>query len=390
MNLTIRACCLAAVILAVGPVVATVADDVDDLFGGGAAPGGPAVADDPFDEPADPFGAPPPKPAKPAEKKPEDEPEIELPPEPPVDPELLRLHLTDGSVFSGKLTVKEITVATKFGSLTVPITKLRRFMPGLESRAELNTQVAELIETLGDDDYRKRETAQLALIKMGLPVRGELQLHRDDENAERARRVKMILQKLETLAEDEGEDDSTELWTRDDTVETTSFTMTGKISPRTFTINGKYGVLTVPLGDIKSVRRVLRLSREDIRKSVSLDGTYIAQMKYKSSGVRVERGDKITVNATGRISRSGSSSYVSTPAGTSRFGTFMSSPMVYGGTLVARIGSGGSVIKVGASRTFTATRSGTLRFAIGMRPDYVGRYQFPGKYDLKIKVRPGD
>src|SRR5687767_10347418 len=70
---------------------------------------------------------------KPAEKK--EEPAVDVPRAPAVDlgPKHIRLHLLDGSVISGDLSVSEIEVETSFGKLVVPIDRIRSLKPGLDS-----------------------------------------------------------------------------------------------------------------------------------------------------------------------------------------------------------------------------------------------------------------
>lgn len=322
---------------------------------------------------------------KPRDAEPEPEPEAD---QPPVDPEVVRLHLTDGSIVTGKFSVPEITVDTEFGALQVPITRIRRFVPGLESHPGLYGRIRELIEQLGGSDYKARETAEQELFKLGAPIRGELAQYRDDSNAERARRVKAILSKLEELDGDDFDSAAgREEWIREDTVETIEFTIVGRISPERFTVNNRFGTLTIGLEDIKSVER--GEESQDIRKSLSVPASYIVQKNFKSTGVLVEKGDRILVEADGRIVRSGSSSYFSDPGGSSRLQTYTSNPTIYGGTLVARIGKGGKVQKVGKNATLTADQPGVLYFSIAMSSNYA-RYPFIGQYNVKLKVERGD
>lgn len=307
-----------------------------------------------------------------------------------VDPELVRLNLTDGSIVSGKFTISHITVETEFGPLDVPITRIRRVVPGLESHASLYGRIRELIEDLASDDYKQRETAEQELFKMGPPVRAELELYRDDSSAERARRVKAILARLDELSEDDFGESEAETWIREDTIETVEFTIVGKVSPETFTVNNRFGTLTIDLDYITSIER--GEESEDVRKSLTVPATYLVHptlQNFRSTGILVEKGDRVSVRADGRIVRSGSSSYFSTPSGNSRLQAYTSNPIIYGGTLVARLGKNGKVLKVGKGSNFTARQSGVLYFAIAMSQNYA-RYPFIGQYDLKVKVERGE
>ena len=62
--------------------------------------------------------------------------------------DLVRLHLMDGSIIAGKLTVDALQVETTFGPLNVPIRSLKSFTPGLGSHPSLAAEIARLIENL--------------------------------------------------------------------------------------------------------------------------------------------------------------------------------------------------------------------------------------------------
>ncbi len=268
--------------------------------------------------------------------------------------------------------------------------KLKKFTPGLASREELRAQIHQWVDDLGADNAPQREAGQRSLMALGLKVRNEIQSYRNDKDAERANRIKTILENFDKQASDLDEEELQELeekaWSHDDRVESSKFTILGKIVQEQFELESKYGTITIDISDIRSIREVSD-KPEDVSKSLTVNGDNLAQKKFKSSGVRVEKGDKIIVRASGQIQRSGSSSYISGPDGSSRFGQYI--PNIIGGSLVAKVGRG-SAIRVGSQSTFTAKQTGTLQFAIGMRPDYVGRYQFTGQYKLRVKVVRGD
>jgi hypothetical protein len=330
---------------------------------------------------------------KPGEKKKEEE-AVEVPRPPVVElgPKFIRLHLQDGSVISGDLSVTEVTVETQFGKLTVPISKIRSFTPGLDSNKKAAGQINALIEKLGGDDYKTREQAHKDLAAMGVRVKNELEKHVASENAELKRHVTEILKEQEEAAEEQADDDaagaSDTPWIPLDTVVTTDFTVLGKVMPQDFTIDSKYGPLKIALGDISKAERESS-ARESYKKNMSVDGGTLAQRGFKSSGIKVQAGDKITVKAEGSIVMSpwGSNAH-SGPDGMPNYGWYIPN-QIAGGALCARIGEKGQPFKVGRSLTFTAKSSGTLQFAIGIQAEYAGEgYQFPGEYKLKLRVDP--
>ncbi len=330
---------------------------------------------------------------KPGEKKPEEEAvEVSRAPVVQLGPKFIRLHLQDGSVISGDLSVTEITVETQFGKLTVPIAKVRSFTPGLDSNKKAAEQINGLIEKLGGDDYKTREQAHKDLAAMGIRVQKELDKHVGSENAELKRHVTEILKELEEAAEEQADDDSGSAsaspWIQLDTIVTTDFTVLGKVMPQDFTIDSKYGPLKIALGDISKAERESG-ARESYKKNMSVGGDTLAQRGFKSSGIRVQAGDRIVVKAEGSIVMSpwGSNAH-SGPDGMPNYGWYIPN-QIAGGALCAKIGDKGQPFKVGRSLTFTAKTSGMLQFAIGIQAEYAGEgYQFPGEYKLKLRVDP--
>lgn len=349
--------------------------------------------DDPFGEPVKP--AEPTTEAKEGEKKegekkegdPSDEP-IEITPlKPMVDPDTVKVYLGDGSIVTGKLTMQEITIATEFGELKIPVTKILSFTPGLDSLPKLSEQVKASVEALGSNDFKTRDAAQKELMAMGAPVRSELSRHLGDSNAERVKRVREVIAKLDEMAED-SEDGPKQGWARGDTIVTDEFTVIGKIGPQEFTFESKYGTLGVALADIRSLQREVTGGPTEIRKSLSVEGQYLATTSFKESKIKLQAGDKVTVTAGGKLTMTpwGNRSSVG-PDGNTRYGNMsLDGQNFAGGTLVGKVGSG-KVFKVGASHTFTADKAGELQFAVAVHPSYGrGEYSFPGQYDLKIKV----
>jgi hypothetical protein len=332
-------------------------------------------------------------PTAPGAAKKEDEEVVDVPRTPVVQlgPKFMRLHLQDGSVISGDLTVTEIAVETQFGKLVVPIDKIRSFAPGLDSNTKLDEQIQTLIKTLSSDDYKTREQAHKDLVAMGRTVQKELEKYTADENAELKRHATEILKELEEAAaeaeDSEGATANMPL-ARLDTVVTTDFTVLGRVDPAQFEIQSKYGPLTIQLADIARGERDVG-ERESLRRSLSINAANLAQRGFKSTGIRVQAGDKVTINAEGSIVMSPwGNNQQSGPDGMQNFGWYIPG-QIPGGALCARIGDKDTVFKVGAKSTFVAKKSGIIQLAIGMQGEYANEgYQFPGEYKVKVKVDP--
>jgi len=366
--------------------------------------------DDPFGEPPrvqrvedDLFGAPAEAPAKVEDKQPDEKPDAEKddpddvgePAEPagavPLSPREVRLHLMDGSVISGELTVDEITLTTEFGELVIPIARIRSFRPGLDSYPQIAERIDSLFDDLASDDYQSRENAHKALVKMGVKIYRELKRFEKGDNAEQNRHVQEILKEVEKLIEEQrefGAEDRVEPYIREDTVETTLFTALGSISPQTFTIASKYGPLTVQLADIRLADRPTG-KKEPIRRSFTVNGTNLVQLGLKNTSIRVEKGDKITITAEGQMVMTpwGSNAMV-TPDGAGNYGWYLPNKIPIG-ALVARIGSSGEVMKIGSKYSGVAKRNGVLHFGVAMQAQYAQQgYSYPGQYEVKVKIEP--
>ncbi len=353
-------------------------------------------AADPFRGGADPFSddatpaASTEEPAA-AEENADDEAAVTTEAAAPVSPRAIRMNLLDGSIITGELSVDEITVETEFGPLTVPVANIRSIVPGLDSSTGTASQIEKQIEDLGSDDYQVREKAHKDLVKWGTRIRGELTRYTNDDNAERKRHITEILKEFDELAEDYDEFDEGQRpreWIRGDTVVTTEFTIVGRVAQSSFDVASKYGTLTVKLADIRSADRPTG-SKPEIRRNVNVDGNSLAQRGFKSSGIRVEAGDKISITAEGQVVMSPwGSNQSSTPDGAANFGWYIPNEIPTG-ALVAQIGNSGKIFKVGSKHTFTATKSGTLNFAVAMQNEYSQNgYAFPGQYRVRIKVNP--
>ena len=307
-------------------------------------------------------------------------------------PRYLKMHLFDGSVLTGDLSIAEITVETQFGKLVVPIEKIRSFSPGLDSFPEVAAEITGKIKSLGADDYKTREAAHKELSAMGVKIQRELEKFVADENAEIKRHVGEILKEIEEATEEQSDDDEEtpveQPWIRLDTVVTSDFTVIGKVSPAEFKIAAKYGDLNVKLADIRRAERDVS-AKESFRRNVTVQGENLAQRSFKSTGVRVQAGDRITFKAEGSIVMSPWGSNASSgPDGAPNYGWYIPN-QIAGGTLVGKIGDKGTIFKVGRQSTMVAKNSGVLQLAIGMQGDYAGDgYNFPGEYRVKLKIDP--
>ncbi len=304
-----------------------------------------------------------------------------------IAPDEVRLHLMEDSIVTGVLSVQSITVTTEFGTLEIPVTQIVSVVPGLDSHPEHKRQIVSLIQQLGANNVKERDEAQKALAEMGAPIAAILERYTSDDDAERRTRVQKILAEIEEASEEFADENSTaKSLIPEDTVQTTLFTVVGKVSPKSFEVKTKFGMLTVALADIREARRDMGGSQE-IRKSFGVSGANLVQMNYKNSGIRVNKGDEVSITADGSIIMSPWGNNVSsTPEGGANFQWYIPNK-IPGGALVARIGTSGPDFKVGSKHSFTATKAGVLYFAVAMNAQFANQgYNFPGEYNVKVRV----
>ncbi len=288
----------------------------------------------------------------------------------------------DGSSVAGKLSVSELAVDTRFGPLKIPVDQIKSFAPGLKSHPEFQAKLNGLIGDLSAEAFADREKAQDELQAMGIDIKGELELALKTAEAEKEMRLTKILEEFESTAADDSAA-NTHAWVADDVIVTDGFTIVGHITTGNFAIESPYGVLQLKLADVREARRD-GLEPEDIRKTITVAGTTVGNHNFTASGLRLNKGDQVTIAAIGSIQMTPFGNQQSGPDGGANFGA-MPPENILGGTLVGRVGKTGEVIKLGSNHTFTVTKAGVLEMGIAMNQDFAGS-PFPGEYTVKVRV----
>jgi len=302
----------------------------------------------------------------------------------------IKLHMWDGSIVGGKVSVAGINVRTEFGQLTIPINQIVAFYPGLDSFPQKRAQLKQLVDDLGNGTYQVREDAHRALVKMGLPLKKEIDKFTDGGSVERKKHLVEIRKELDELADDnEDMDEPVQIreLTRQDRIVTSNMTVVGKIQEDLFVITSKFGELKVQLEDIEHASRDVDIAKEDLRTKLTLDSDNFFQRKPKSTGIRVNRGDRIRIKAGGAMQWTNWNT-TSTPEGLSNQGKWGSIPS---GTLIACVGKDqNNVVKVGSKEEWVSKKNGVLYLAIAIQDSYVNNdgYRWTGEYDVKILVKP--
>lgn len=302
----------------------------------------------------------------------------------------IKLHMWDGSIVGGKVSVESIKVMTEFGQMTIPIKQIVKFYPGLDSLPKKKAQLEQLVQELGDESYQVREDAHRTLVKIGLPLRKEILKFTDGGSVERKKHLIEISKELDELLEDAEDLDAsihtTELARRDKIV-TPIMTIVGKIQQERFEITSKFGELKVRLEDIEHASRNNKTFKDEIRRKLTLDSDNFYQRKPKSVGIRVSKGDRIRIKAGGAMEWTNWNKS-STPNGLASQGRWRS---INSGTLIACIGKDeNNVLAVGTQKEWVAKRNGILYVAIAVQDKYLqsNSYRWSGDYEVKVIVQP--
>ena len=302
----------------------------------------------------------------------------------------IKLHMWDGSIVGGRVSIDSIEVATEFGILNIPIKEIVAFYPGLDSFPQKKAQLEQLVQDLGNSTYQVREDAHRTLVKIGLPLQKEIDKFTDGGSVERKKHLIEIRKELQELVDeaDELEEPTTirEL-TQQDKVVTPNMTVVGKIQTELFEVTSKFGELKVQLEDVEYASRDVNLPKDDLRKKVTLDSDNFYQLKPKSTGIRVNKGDRIRIRADG-VMQWTNWNKSSTPEGLSSQGSWKA---FQSGTLIARVGrSDDNCVKVGSKEEWVAKRNGVLYLAIAIQDSYVKNngYRWTGEYEAKVVVSP--
>lgn len=305
---------------------------------------------------------------------------------------LIRFRLWDGSVAIGELENPILHMQTDFGRLEIPVQKIRQFRPGLQSYPQVKQKIDTLVEQLGDREFEVRERAHRELAAMGVMISQLIPTYSDGGSAERKKHLTELKEEIDQLIEESeefGADEDQVPLIELDAVNTGDFTVLGTIEEKEFVVRTKYGSLKIGLNDVQVAERAGKHRSPAIRKVVNIKGTQFMQTSPVSTGIRVQRGDKVSIRADGSVNWANWGNITSTPDGIGNQGQWNGHQC---GRLIARIGKNGPIVDVGSRGEFVVKTSGTLYLGIAMQDAYAQNegYSFVGQYRARITVQPAE
>jgi hypothetical protein len=300
-----------------------------------------------------------------------------------------------------------VTVNTKYGKLTVPLSEVKKIDLGFRYPDGMASKVRAAMDDLGAADYKTREEAQKKLVGYGEYAVAAVRAGLKSSVPEVAERCAQILKKLgEKVSGEKMEAREADL------IVTEELTIRGTIETTTFKAKSKYfGESMVKLADLREFRPVGVKSDGNF----SLDAAKYATQGWKGwyeSGVVVEKDAALEITVEGQIDQwsqepgryvsgpNGTGAQVVGPAGEAQAmgigpggfqgraggpGAFPGGQGLYqSGAVYAKIGDKGAVFKVGSSfKQAKASTAGKLYFIIA--PSSWGN-ESVGEYQVKVKV----
>lgn len=306
-------------------------------------------------------------------------------------PREVRLRLWDGTIVTGDLGRDSLHVRTRFGLLEVPVADIVVLTPGLRSLPELRQKLDGWIEQLGDRDFQVRQQSMQNLLAVGPRILEYLGSVGDGGSAERKKNLLALTEQLQELQDDS--ENGIEVGTppplgMEDSLATAEFVIVGEIEEQEFEVTTRFGVLAVRLGDIEQADRTWMLQASTVRRTVEIGARDFFQTSPQETGVRVHRGDRIQIRASGNVSWVSWGNIASSPEGINNQGQWESMNC---GMLAARIGKSGPYIPVGSEETFVAEQDGEILLGVAMNDNLANQqgYEWTGSYKARITVTSG-
>lgn len=283
--------------------------------------------------------------------------------------------LRDGTIIIGKTELKSIEVITAYGSLNVPIRDVQRIRVGKKSDRELKARIDRCIADLGSKDFAARDQATTDLAKLGRLAYTELRKAANSDDLEVKERATKLLDDMGVV------EDEADIPPENDELVTPTFTIAGTIKLDTLSIATKFGTLKVAKKDLAKMSVG---ETEQLSKVVSVPAKATAG-KLIATGIRLKRGDRLTITAQGNISYRNYGGTQFSPEGSSNYGNWNENIMI--GALIGRIGSSGPVFKIGERFADKMEAEGELHLGIAA-VESAGSYG-TGEYKARVQVQAG-
>jgi hypothetical protein len=290
----------------------------------------------------------------------------------------VEVRLADGSSVRMALTQPNIEITTKYGKLSVPAAEIRRVEFGFRYPDGAESKIDELVTTLGDGNYKRREAAAAELLTYRELAYPALKRATKSSDAETAKRASELVQKLEDKIPPE------KLKFRDfDLLSAVDFTARGRIEAKTLQGSTPYfGDVRLQVAEVRSLRSVAFGGETTVQLDASRH-TDQANGTWLETDVELNGDMPVEIVASGQVSLYRGGGYEAGPKGHQSYpspnGAHLS------GALIGRVGTSGEVFLVGEKYYGTPKESGKLYLRLAPSP-WPG--QASGTFKVSISPNP--
>ena len=313
----------------------------------------------------------------------------------------VRVALRDGSSFSGKTLMGNVSLVTDYGKLEIPLQNVTSLDLGITPDKSNETKIINLIKQMGNSDENMRKSAYEELSKMNI---GSVQIISDFIYSEKYQPAEFTdytpegaLNELKAaLSVDESISDK-DIVTIDG-----QYTMGGTYDFKKIDLKTEYGMLSLPKEKIKHIDVLYTPTGDGSdRNFVLLGSKHISSNGnggWFKTGIMMKQGQKLNISASGEITFASLSNQKYKPDGKIS-GAATTTDVDYGegdynygssstyptyGNVVYKLGETGTVMKAGAKFNGAVQGSGMLFLSIY---ETVYNASNTGSYSVKVSVK---
>ncbi|OIP00146.1 MAG: hypothetical protein AUJ97_08070 [Bacteroidetes bacterium CG2_30_32_10] len=287
------------------------------------------------------------------------------------------LTLRDGNVMKGTTTITKVMLETDYGKLDLPIKFVNTIEFGIIPDKTKTDKINNLLKQLYSTDETQRKSAYDELEKMemnAIPTISDFIFSTTLESIEGNEYTPENI--LNDLKGKFGIDE--DFISKDIVSYDNEYKAGGSYTLKEISLKTEYGSLTIPKEKIKNIEVMYSnfdASNSNFKLMASKNISSNTNGGWLKTGIMVKSGQKLTINATGKVilkSLSGNTYYSngSTTSATDGGEDFVDGEDVTTstypsyGNVVYKIGDSGETIKVGAKYNGTVTSSGMLYLSI--------------------------
>ncbi|HEY4799465.1 MAG TPA: hypothetical protein VII99_10355 [Bacteroidia bacterium] len=311
----------------------------------------------------------------------------------------VKVTLRDGSMFAGKTVMGNISFATAYGKLEIPLQNVTSLDLGITADKSSETKIINLIKQMGNSDEAMRKSAYEELTKMSI---GSIQVISNFIFSDKFQAAEFTDYTPEgALNELKAAYNVDENFSDKDIVTIDGiYSIGGTYDFKKIELKTEYGVLSLPHEKIKHIDVLYTPGDDDTDKKFILLGSKNVSSNpnggWVKTGIMVKQGQKIIITASGEITFASLSNNKYKPDGKMVGSAIAASETDYGeseygsssyptyGNVVFKIGESGSVMKAGAKFNGAAGSSGMLFISVY---ETVYNASNTGSFSVKVSVK---